>query len=65
MQRRHIKHTTSFDDRLAAEAARIRKEADETLFGRERDEFLRKARQVETAAHIDEWISSPGLQPPR
>jgi hypothetical protein len=25
---------------------------------------LRRARQAETAAHIDAWLKSPGLQPP-
>ena len=25
---------------------------------------LRKARQAETASRINEWLSSPGLQPP-
>jgi hypothetical protein len=27
--------------------------------------LLRKARQAETAAHVDEWLSPPGLQPPK
>jgi len=31
----------------------------------ERDALLRKARQAETAANIDEWLDSPGLQPPK
>jgi hypothetical protein len=26
---------------------------------------LRKARQAETAAHINDWLTSPGLQPPK
>jgi hypothetical protein len=33
--------------------------------GKEREELLRKARQAETASRIDEWLSSPGLQPPK
>ena len=32
--------------------------------GKEREDLLRKARQLETASHINEWLSSPGLQPP-
>jgi hypothetical protein len=32
--------------------------------GKARDQLLRKARANETAAYIDEWISSPGLRPP-
>lgn len=30
----------------------------------ERDALLKKARQLETAAHINEWVLSPGLRPP-
>jgi hypothetical protein len=30
-----------------------------------RETLLRKARPAETAAHMDEWLSSPGLQAPR
>jgi len=30
----------------------------------ERETLLRKARQAETAAHMDEWLSSPGLKAP-
>ena len=30
--------------------------------GPEREAMLRKARLVETASHIDEWLTSPGLQ---
>jgi len=33
--------------------------------GPDRDLILRKVSQVETALHIDEWMTSPGLQPPK
>jgi hypothetical protein len=32
--------------------------------GKEREDLLRKARQLETASHINQWLSSSGLQPP-
>ena len=64
MQRRRYKNTLTFPDRLAKEADRFRQEAEAKPPGQERDELLRKARQAETAAHIDQWISSPGLRPP-
>lgn len=64
MQRRRFKNTLTFPDRLAKEAERFRKEAETTPPGQERDSLLRKARQAETAAHIDQWIASPGLRPP-
>ena len=32
--------------------------------GPERDALLRQARRSETAAHMNDWINSPGLKPP-
>jgi hypothetical protein len=40
-------------------------EAQKLPYGKERDALVRKARQLETAAHINEWLSSPGLLPPK
>jgi len=54
----------TFPDRLAKEAKRFRQEAETKPPGQERDELLRKARQAETAAQIDQWVASPGLKPP-
>jgi hypothetical protein len=65
MERRRVKHTFSFEKRLAEEAKRLREQA-ETLPARiERDELIRKARQTEIATRMNEWFTSPGLQPPR
>jgi hypothetical protein len=58
------KQRPKFEDRLASEAARLREKADALPAGVERDLLLRKARQAETATRINEWLSSPGLQPP-
>jgi hypothetical protein len=65
MQRRRFKHVLSFPDRLANEAERFREEAEKLPHGPERENFLRKARQADTALHMDKWLSSPRLQPPR
>lgn len=64
-KRRRFKHTTSFEERLAQEAERVRAEAEILPEGTQRDLLLKKARQAETAAHINEWLTSPGLRPPR
>ena len=64
MQRRRFKHVVSFPDDPTQEAERFRAEAEKLPHGMERHDFERKARQAETAAHIDEWLKSPGLQPP-
>jgi len=54
----------TFEQRLAQEAHRVKERAKTLPHGKER-ELLSKARQLETASHISEWISSPGLQRPR
>lgn len=61
---RHFKQTTSLEQRLAEEAQRLREAADMAERIQDRDMLLRKARQAETAAHVKEWITSRGLQPP-
>jgi hypothetical protein len=32
--------------------------------GRLKEQLLRKARHLQTASEISQWLSSPGLQPP-
>jgi hypothetical protein len=64
MERRRLKQTSPLDQRLEEQAKRLRKEAQGTPPGVERDKLIRRARQAETAAHIQQWLSSPGLQPP-
>jgi hypothetical protein len=59
VQRRRFKNVLSFPDRLANEAKRLREKAEAT-----HDELLKKARQADVTAHMDEWLSSPGLRPP-
>ena len=53
-----------FEQRLAQEALRVKAQAEDLPYGRERELLSRKARQLETASHITEWLSSPGLKPP-
>ncbi|MCK1518421.1 hypothetical protein IVB22_39330 [Bradyrhizobium sp. 190] len=65
-QRRRIKHEKTFQDRLAEGALRFREAAQKLPPGSHAQELLlRRARQAETASHIDEWLTSPGLQPPK
>ena len=40
-------------------------EAEKLPQGKERETLVRKARQLHTASQINEWLSSPGLQPPK
>jgi hypothetical protein len=64
MQRRRFKNILTFPERLDQEVRRLQTEAEKLPPGDERDALLRKARQAETAAHISEWLASPGLRPP-
>jgi hypothetical protein len=65
MQRRRFKQTTSFKDRLASFAEELKAKAKMLRPGPEQDALLKRARQADTASHIDEWANSPGLRPPR
>lgn len=59
-------HTLSFKERLAAEAARFREAAEKEPHGSTaRELLLRRARQAETAAHVNEWLNSSELAPPK
>jgi hypothetical protein len=57
--------TTSFEERLQRVAEEAKRQALHLPPGVERDALLRKVRQAQTAAHLNEWVSSPGLQPPK
>jgi len=46
----------------------LRRQAKELPHGLEREILLRKARQAKTGSHMmhmSEWLTSPGLQPPK
>lgn len=65
MERRRFEQTAPPDQRLTEQAERLRKEARGTPPGIERDQLIRRARRAETALHMNEWLTSPGLQPPK
>jgi len=55
----------TFEDRIAAEKARLEAQVANVPHGPVRDDMLKKIRQLETASHVNEWLTSPGLQPPK
>jgi hypothetical protein len=55
----------TFEQRLAREAQRVKERAKTLPHGKDRELLSRKARQLETASQLSQWLSSPGLQPPR
>jgi hypothetical protein len=66
MKRHRFKQTTSLEDRIAERAAEIRAQVEALPPGSEKRERLeRKARLAEIGAHMNEWLTSPGLQAPK
>jgi hypothetical protein len=64
VQRRRFKHIHTLPDRLANEARALKEKARLVPLGKDRDALLKKARQMEAAVQISDWLSSPGLRPP-
>jgi hypothetical protein len=54
----------SFDDRVALRASELEQEARVLPPGPEKDALLKRARRLDIARHINEWLSSPGLKAP-
>jgi hypothetical protein len=54
----------SLEQKWHEQAESFKREAERLPYGKEREDLLRKARQLDTATHINQWLSSPGLQPP-
>ena len=63
-ERRRFKQRTSLEERLDAAAKRLKDEAWKLPAGMQREDLLRKAREMKVASHLDEWLTSPGLKPP-
>jgi hypothetical protein len=53
------------EEKWHEQAEACKREAEKLPFGKARADLLREARQLETASHINDWLSSPGLSPPR
>jgi hypothetical protein len=63
--RRRFKQTASLQDLLSEFIADARAEAETEPGGPDEYELRKKIRQAETAANIEAWANSPGLQPPK
>ena len=61
-RRRSVPHT--FEENIAAEKAKLEAQIATLKPGPQRDGLLKKIRQLETASHMSEWLSSPGFQSP-
>ncbi len=63
-RRKRVKQVTTLGMRLARAAEEYRREARFQTSAAKREALLRAARNCEVTAHLDEWLSSPGLQLP-
>ena len=61
-RRRSAPHT--FEENIAAEKAKLEAQIAKLKPGPQMDALRKKIRQLETASHMNEWLSSPGLQTP-
>jgi hypothetical protein len=64
-RRRRFKHQSTLQDRIVEWVKEVRNQAAELPPGADRDMLLKKVRQAETAMHLEDWVNSPGLQPPK
>jgi len=64
MQHRPQSVLQSFEDQITAEKSQLEAQAAGLPPGPQQDALLEKIRQLETASHMNEWLTSPGLQPP-
>jgi hypothetical protein len=62
---RRFKQQLTLQDRLFLWAKQGQEQASQFPPGPEREALLKRARQAEIANHLDEWVRSPGLQPPK
>ena len=63
-RRKRLKQEQPLRARLLRAASEARNAANELPPGRRREVILRKAREAEVVASLEEWLSSPGLELP-
>jgi hypothetical protein len=59
-----IKRKTT-EQKWHEQSAAAKQEAAKLPYGKLKNQLLQKARQLQIASQISQWLSSPGLQPPR
>jgi len=52
------------EQRWHEQSEAAKEEAAKLPYGRLKEQLLREARRLETASHINQWLSSPGLRSP-
>jgi hypothetical protein len=60
-----MRHRMTLEQKWHQLSEAAKREAEKLPHGKEREALVRKARQLETASHINQWLSSPELRPPK
>jgi hypothetical protein len=60
-----MRRKTTIEQNWHQQSEEAKREAEKLPHGKEREALLRKARQLKTASQINQWLSSPALQPPK
>jgi hypothetical protein len=55
----------TIEEKWHQQAEATKSEAEKLPEGRERDALMTKARRLQTASEVNQWLSSPGLKPPQ
>jgi hypothetical protein len=54
----------TIEEKWRQQSEAVKSEAQKLPPGKERDALIKKARQLETASQMNQWLSSPELRPP-
>jgi hypothetical protein len=65
LRERPMRRKITLEEKWHQQAETYKEKAAHLPYGKERDELLRLSRQLETASRVNEWLTSPGLQPPK
>jgi hypothetical protein len=60
-----VKEKRSIEQKWREMSEQTLEDAKKLPYGKERDRLLRKARQLQTASQINQWLASPELSPPK
>jgi hypothetical protein len=55
----------TIEEKWHQQSEAAKNEAEKLPYGKEREALVRKARQLQTASQINQWLSSPELQSPK
>jgi hypothetical protein len=55
----------TIEEKWHQQSEEAKTEAEKLPHGKQRDALVRRARQLETASQINQWLTSSELQPPK